>query len=451
MLANGPCEPLHETGYQPLLTLPTSCTTPWNPTVTADAWAEPAALKTGEYNLHDGYGHALGLSGCSRLTFEPTITATPDGQAGSTPTGLTVGIHVPQNAGLNPAGDAQATVKNTTVALPAGVGLNPAAADGLAACGESEIGLETPEEQTCPESSKVGTVEIKTPLLPNPLVGAAYLADQDANPFGSLVALYIVARDPVSGVLVKLAGQVTPDPVTGQLVATFKETPQLPFENLYLNFFGGSRAPLGTPALCGGYTTTASIEPWSGTEAVDSSSEFKITSGPNGSPCSEPLPFKPTLTGGTTSIQAGGFSPFTMTMSREDGEQNLQSIQLKMPPGLLGTLSSVKLCGEPQADEGTCGAESLIGTCGQRRPWRQPLPRDGREGLHHRSLRRCARIGVVDREPGEGRPVQPRDRDRAREDRSGSEHGGVDDLRPMRRGRMRSRTSSMGYRWRSST
>ncbi len=142
--------------------------------------------------------------------------------------------------------------------------LNPAAADGLSACSTEQVGLESAAPISCPESSKVGTVEIHTPLLPDPLVGAAYLATQDANPFGSLVALYIVAEDAKAGVLMKLAGQVTPNPVTGQLVATFKETPQLPFEDLSLNFFGGSRAPLGTPALCGGYTTTASIEPWSG-------------------------------------------------------------------------------------------------------------------------------------------------------------------------------------------
>ena len=127
--------------------------------------------------------------------------------------------------------------------------------------------------------------------------------------------------------------------MTGQLVSTFKETPQLPFEDLKLHFFGGSRAPLGTPALCGSYTTTASIAPWSGNAPVDTSSAFQITSGPNGSPCSNPLPFNPSLTTGSLNIQAGAFTPFTMTMSREDGNQNLEAIQLKMPPGLLGTLS----------------------------------------------------------------------------------------------------------------
>jgi hypothetical protein len=361
LFAEGPCEALNESNQRPLLTMPTSCATPWNPTVSADSWSEPTVQKTGEYSLHDQYGHPVGLTGCNRLTFDPSVSFTPDGQEGSEPTGLTVGIHVPQTAGLNPTGDAQATVKNTTVALPAGVALNPSGADGLSACSTEQVGLDSPEPISCPESSKVGNVEIYSPLLPEPLVGAAYLAAQDANPFGSLVAIYIVAEDARAGVLVKLAGEVKLDPVTGQIVATFKETPQLPFEDLYLNFFGGSRAPLATPALCGGYTTTAAIEPWSGNETVDSSSEFKITSGPNGAPCSNPLPFKPSLTAGTTSIQAGGFSPFTMTMSREDGEQNLQSIQLHMPPGLLGTLSSVKLCGEPQADQGTCGPESLIG------------------------------------------------------------------------------------------
>jgi hypothetical protein len=318
-------------------------------------------LKSVEYDLHDQYEHPLGLTGCNRLTFEPSIGVTPDGQAGSTPTGLTVDVHVPQDASLNPTGDAEATVRDTTVTLPAGVALNPAGADGLSSCGLGEVGLETPEPVTCPESAKVGTVEIKTPLLPNPLVGAAYLAQQDANPFGSLVALYIVAHDPVSGVLVKLAGQVTPDPVTGQLVSTFKETPQLPFEDLYVNFFGGSRAPLGTPALCGAYTTTASIAPWSGNAPADSSSTFDITSGPNGSPCADPLPFDPSLTSGSTNIQAGAFTQFTMTMSREDGNQNLDAIKLHMPEGLIGSLSGVKLCGEAEANAGTCGPGSLIG------------------------------------------------------------------------------------------
>jgi hypothetical protein len=349
-------------GQQPFLIMPTSCAGPLHTSLETDPWSEPGGFTAPkEYAFADNAGEPYGLDGCNRLSFEPSISVTPDGQQASTPTGLTVGVHVPQEASLNPTALAQSTVRDTTVTLPAGVALNPAGADGLQSCSLAEVGLDSPVEQSCPEAAKVGTLEIRTPLLPNPLVGAAYLAEQSANPFGSLVALYLVARDPVSGVLVKLAGEVKPDPVTGQLTSTFNETPQLPFEDLSLHFFGGSRAPLGTPALCGSYTTTASISPWSGNQPVGSSSEFQITSGPNRTPCSNPLPFNPELTTGSLNIQAGAFTPFTMTMSREDGNQNLDAIQLKMPSGLLGTLSSVKLCGEAQGNAGTCGPESLIG------------------------------------------------------------------------------------------
>ncbi len=339
----------------PLLSMPPSCTGRMQSTVEGDSWTEPendALLATDALPA---------LDGCNDLQFNPSIEVAPDGLAGSTPTGLAVRVKVPQEVSLDPEGLAEADVKNTTVTLPAGVGLNPAAADGLMACSEEQIALSSNGPSACPEASKVGLVKIKTPLLPHELEGAAYLAAQDANPFGSLVAIYVFAEDPISGSRVKLAGEVVPDPVTGQLVSTFKNTPELPFETFELHFFGGDRAPLSTPALCGTYTTTASVVPSSSEAPVDSSSTFGVSSGPNGTPCHSPLPFSPSLTGGTTSIQAGGFSPFTMTMSRPDGSQNLQAIKLMMPPGLLGTLSTVKLCKEAQANAGTCGAESLIG------------------------------------------------------------------------------------------
>jgi uncharacterized repeat protein (TIGR01451 family) len=344
------------------LTLPTSCEGAWKATLFGDSWQEPTTLSAPiEYTLHDATSSALALDGCNKLNFEPSLSVAPDGQAGSTPTGLAVGLHVPNQATLTPTGLAESDVRDTTVALPEGVQLNPAAADGLLSCSIEGVGLESAGPSTCPEDSKVATVEIKTPLLPNPLIGAAYLAEQNANPFGSLVALYIVAEDPVSGVRVKAAGRVIPNPVTGQLVSTFENTPPLPYEELSLKFFGTARAPLATPASCGTYTTTSSFEPWAGGAPATPSSSFEINSGPNGSPCATPLPFAPSLTAGTTSIQASGLTPFTLTMSREDGQQNLSTIQLHMPPGLSGTLSSVKLCGEPQAAQGTCGPESLIG------------------------------------------------------------------------------------------
>jgi hypothetical protein len=339
---------------QPLLTNPTSCGVPRNATMSVDSWQQPGSFDSKTVMMPE-------LSGCETLDFSPSITVSPDGTAGSTPTGLNVDLHVPQESTTNPDGLAEADVKNTKVALPAGVQISPSAADGLMACSPAQINLHSPEPPTCPDASKVGTVQITTPLLPEQLTGAVYLASQDDNPFGSLIALYVVAENKVAGVRVKVAGQVTPDPITGQLVTTFKETPQLPFSDFKLSFFGTARAPLSTPPLCGTYTTETSIEPWTETQPASPSSKFQITSGPAGSPCADPLPFSPGFQAGSTNLQAGAFTPFTLTMTRPDGNETLSKIEMQMPPGLLGTLSNVKLCGEPQASQGTCGEDSLIG------------------------------------------------------------------------------------------
>jgi hypothetical protein len=380
----------YEGHAQPFLIMPTSCMGPPVTSVEADSWSHPGVFVAPfRYTFENALEEPFSLDGCNELNFEPSIEVEPDGEQASSPSGLKVDVHVPQDAGLNQTGRAESAVKSITVTLPEGVALNPGGADGLAACSDTsepasgteparpggEIELGSARRVKCPDASKVATVRVHSPLLPDPLEGAVYLAtpapfgETGQNPFNSLIALYLVAEDHVSGVLVKLAGEVSLDAHTGRLTTTFN-SPQLPFEDAELQFFGGSRAPLASPALCGSYTTTASLSPWSGNPPSQvSSPAFQITSGPNGAPCPNPagdmssssLPFAPSLTAGTTSIQAGGFTPFTMTMSRPDGNQDLQGVRLKMPPGLLGMVSKVKLCEEPQADLGTCGSESLIG------------------------------------------------------------------------------------------
>jgi hypothetical protein len=379
----GTCEHTQAGSKQPpFLSLPASCSglsDPFTASMEATSWVEPNPEHTpgAEYRLHEDGGEPLGMTGCNKLPFDPSIALAPDSQAGSTPTGLTVGVHVDQTAALNPTGLTEADVKDTTVALPQGVQLSPSASDGLQACSLAQIGFTdsnpvtgedefTPNAPTCPDASKVATVKISTPLLPNPLEGAVYLASPQnfagplENPFSALVAMYIVAEDPVSGVLVKLPGKVSLTE-SGQIVSTFEDTPQLPFENLELHFFGGARAPLATPALCGSYTTQASFTPSTENPPTESASSFDIESGPNGAPCADPLPFDPTLSSETTNIQAGAFTPLSTTLSREDGQQSIQSVTLHYPAGLSGLLSGVKLCGETEANAGTCGPESEIG------------------------------------------------------------------------------------------
>jgi hypothetical protein len=376
-----PCERGGQGQPPPFLTMPSSCEKPFTTSVEGQAWPDKAnpsgaSFSAVSYSLVDSFGRALGISGCNRLPFEPSIEVTPDGEAASTPTGLKTVVRVPQEVNNNGTGLASSSVRDINVSLPEGVTLNPAGAGGLEACSEGQIGYLPGESNPsvsdlhftptlpspfCPSASKVGTVKIKVPVIENPLEGAVYLAAQNANPFGSLVAMYIVAKDPVSGVLIKLPGEVSLSE-SGHISASFRNSPQAPFEEAELHFFGGSRAPLSTPARCGTYTTSASFTPWSGTAAVGTSSQFQISSGPNGSPCPpSPLPFNPTLTAGTSNIQAGAFTPLITTISREDGNQDIQSVTLHMPPGLSGVLTGVPLCAEAQANAGTCSQASLIG------------------------------------------------------------------------------------------
>ncbi len=383
------------------LTLPTGCHGPLHSTMEADSWAEPGKWVKVSTVTHNIAGTPVSLTGCSKLKFLPEISVAPDSSNASTSSGLSVNVHVPQGAVFNPEGLAESSLRDTSVTLPEGVAINPSGGGGLEACSSdagalSEGALGSPGDQIgykgqeelneyepgvkwntftpevpslldpgvnfCPNGSKVGTVKIKTPLLEHELEGAVYLAAQDTNPFGSLIAMYIVAEDPYSGSLIKLAGEVSLNPDTGQIVTTFKNTPDLPFENLELHFFGGERAPLSTPTRCGTYTTKAVFAPWDGNGPVPVESSFKIEHGPNGSPCpGTTLPFNPTVSAGATNIQAGAFSPLTVTVNRKDGEQNLKSLEAKLPSGLSGVLTGVELCPEPQANEGLCGENSKVG------------------------------------------------------------------------------------------
>jgi hypothetical protein len=400
--SNEGCAASSEESPGPFLTMPTACG-PYAASVEGESWpfrASPGAeaksiqLPRARYSLTDGFGRELGITGCNQLSFDPSIEVAPDVQEASKPSGLSVHVRVPQEVSENPGGLASSSVKTITVALPEGMSINPSGGGGLEACSEGQVGFEAsrgaggfeefesgvktalfssglPEPLSpglnlgalgfCTNASKIGTVKITTPLIPNPVVGSVYLASQDANPFGSLIAMYLIAEDPVSGVLVKLAGRVHLDEKTGQVVTTFENGPEVPFEDAELHFFGGERAPLSTPPLCGSYTTTSSIAPWSGNPAAEPSSTFQVTSGPNASACQSPRPFQPGFEAGTTSVQAGGYTPLTITMTRPDADQPLGKLSVVFPPGISAGLRGVKLCEEPQAATGDCPAESQIG------------------------------------------------------------------------------------------
>jgi hypothetical protein len=343
----------NESNPVPFLSLPTSCSGPLETTITVSSLEEPGAPRSQSVESLGDDHSPEGLQGCDRPPFDPSISAQPETSASDSPTGLKVGIHLPQN--LDPQGTATAHLKETVVTLPAGLQLNSSAADGLGACSEAQIELHGPAPAACPPDSKLGTVSVKSPLVDHPLAGSVYLARQGENPFGSLIALYIAVDDPLTGLVVKQPLEVEPDIHTGQLTTTTPEIPQLPFEDLEFHFDGGPRAPLTTPSTCGPdpYTTQAQMVPWSTPQGPTRSltDQLQISSGPGGGPCPQSesqMPNAPAFATGTAAPLAGAYAPFELRLARENGSQRFAALNTTLPAGVSANFNGVAECSEAQ-------------------------------------------------------------------------------------------------------
>jgi hypothetical protein len=174
----------------------------------------------------------------------------------------------------------------------------------------------------------------------------------------------VIVNDPVTGVVLKIAGELQLDPSTGQITTVFDENPQLPFSDLKLHFFGGPRAELATPESCGLFTTTSEAMPWSfpdsGPLATPSDTYVIDEACPSG--------FNPSFSGGSTNLQAGAYTSFVASFSRSDSDQEFGGLSVNLPPGLLANVGSVPLCTEAQVHETEhdgvekCPASSQVGT-----------------------------------------------------------------------------------------
>ncbi|HVS99164.1 MAG TPA: hypothetical protein VHE08_01475 [Solirubrobacterales bacterium] len=375
-----------------------------NPTDCAEEAREAPVVKTAsatyqEPDVYTGAEEVLPpVVGCDKLEFKTYDPQTGKGQVafsfqptsttGSTPVGATAHLHIDQSAISTPDKLATPHLKKTVVTLPAGLSLNPSSANGLASCSEAQIGLKgtnfplpnpirfTEAQPSCPDASKLGTVNVETPLLEDPLVGEVFLAAQEENPFHSLLAIYLVVNDPRSGVLIKLPGEVQPNPQTGQLTATFDYNPQLSFEDLTLHLRGGGgRSEFATPEVCGTYGTHGEMTPWSAPESgppAQTSDSFTVSGNCASSPGARP--FSPSLEAGTVTPSAGAYSPLVIKIARKDGEQELRSLDFTLPPGLTGKLAGIPYCsdsaisaaehrsGKEESANPSCSGSSQIGT-----------------------------------------------------------------------------------------
>jgi uncharacterized repeat protein (TIGR01451 family) len=345
----------------PFLTLPTGCSASLPVEFSANSWEDPEALPIVSNTLFEGPDHqAVGVTGCGALGFSPKISTSPSTAATDTATGLTVEVKPPVGGLSTMEGLSTSDLKDTAVTLPEGVVINPGQAAGLVACTavQSRVGDGQDDAPECPLASKIGVDEIETPLLHGTLKGNVYILQSNPPHLEMLVAAS------GEGVNLKLVGEVSLNESTGRLVTTFKNTPELPFTDFKLSFSGGAQAALDTPTHCGSYVSNADFTSWATPMVEDflTDGSFSLSEGPGSSGCpGAVLPFAPELSAGATTDKAGGFSGFTMLLSRGDGQQRIEKLSFRMPAGLAGMISSVPVCGEPQAAQGTCPASTKIG------------------------------------------------------------------------------------------
>jgi len=325
----------------PFLSTPTECTGEPQPiSMELDSWQNPGKFL-------DGASTIPPLEDCDLLPFEPSMTVNADNRRAGAPAGYAVDLSIPQ---INtPNGRVVSHLKDATVTLPAGTTLSPTVANGLAACPSAsmEIGTETPAH--CPSASKVGSVEVASDLLPDPVTGDVFVGERQAgNRYPMLLAFEGY------GLNAKVEGVVSPDPDTGRLTATFVDNPQLPFSRLHFDFKGGPNAVLVNPSTCGPATMSFELEGWSGAKVTGTSS-FPIDEG-----CG-PRGFAPKLGAGAVNPVAGKASPFTLRVVQGEGEQNVSRIDATLPKGELAKLAGVPLCGGAGAASGDCPSGSKIG------------------------------------------------------------------------------------------
>ncbi len=363
---------------KPFLSNPTSCG-PFTASIEAYSWEDPSSVTSASFQTPP-------IEECERVPFEPSIEVQPTTRSAESSTGLNVSLLVPQTY-ENPYSIATANLKDTKVTLPEGITINPSAGSGLGACTPQQYATETSSSlpgEGCPAESKIGSIEIETPLLEEKIDGVVYVATPYDNPFpepghpgGSLLALYIVAKDPPRGIVIKVAGRVELNPVTGQLTTTFDNTPQQPFSRFTLKFRPGATAPLVSPPTCGTYAAQGELTPWSAPAEprLVSSTPFETTLGVHEGPCPSGgiPPFKPQIVSGTDNNDAGSYSPFYLRILREDGEQEITRFNTVLPPGLTGNLSGIPFCpetdieaarvatGQQEIEDPSCPAASEIG------------------------------------------------------------------------------------------
>jgi hypothetical protein len=321
------------------LTNPSSCAGPQTSTVSTESYAGERASRS--------YATPVGADACESVPFGAEMGLGPQQVTRDSPSGLEVGLKVPQNQDSERG---TGHVKDVSLTLPPGATISPSVANGLETCSDAAFKKGTNEAIDCPAASRIGSTEVVTPLLDSPLTGNVYLGDPMP---GDRYRLLINADGP--GFSIRLTGSVKPDPKTGQLTTVVSNAPQVPFSDFNLRFDGGPRAVIATPQTCDTATGSASLAPWSNAGAATPTANLNVTG------CEGGFNFAPAF-GAKASPTAGAFQPLSVSFGRNDGDQFLEKIAVDLPPGLLAKIKGVTRCSDAQVAAAACPAASRVGT-----------------------------------------------------------------------------------------
>lgn len=343
------------TGFRPLayLTLPTTCEGPLAFTAKASAWQQPSEVST------QASGPAMDQ--CGGLIFDPHPFGRLTNKKASSASGFNFQLTANNEALTNPKFRIPSQARSALVELPEGVTVNPSVGAGLGVCTPGQYAAETAfnaQGEACPNAAKIGEFTVRTPLFAETVGGAIYLAQPDdpltaapgaENPFDDLLAIYLVAKLPERGILLKVAGRLDPNPNTGRITAHLDGLPALPYTDLHVDFREGQRAPLVTPPFCGTHLTRIRMVPWVGADqTAEAHSESHIETGIDNGPCptGDVPPFNPGAVAGGVNSNVGSYTPYFVHLTRRDTEQEITSYSLELPRGITGKLAGIPFCSE---------------------------------------------------------------------------------------------------------
>jgi hypothetical protein len=311
-------------------------------------------------------------SGCDGVPFDPGLSIDPGTDAVDSPADATVTTTLPfdpakeggevRNEGKE--GISQSHVRKAEVVLPRGMGINPSGAQGLVACTDDQFKKgQRVFDNKCPAASDIGSVEVVSPPLSEPLVGDVYVGTQNSRDpeSGDQFRILLEAKSEHEDINARLVGRIVANKTTGDLTAVLNDKlvgqfagelpeglPQVPFESIKVHI-DGAKNVLTSPPICSA-SGTSRFEPWARPgELKPVNSSVTLTNDPTGGACPATMAarkFTPLYKAKVDSSKAGAYSPLHVNIARRDGEQELKVVNVTLPKGLTGKLAGIPYCSE---------------------------------------------------------------------------------------------------------